>query len=754
MGSAVSETVSEKQNFYETDQHAYDVARWHGYHTATEPMPPLGLQAIQNIGEDLLGDDHEIGFLQFVEQLHVIEDPPQRRATYLYALGYSDEDVQVATGVEMQHVQEAMEGVRKGLGLGAELGATPNEKVTKRRRAVGRRALDRFQTSLQREDSYVLKRRLNRVRVQWHKKIEIDKSDRSKGPSRVFDGVFTDGEIPDISAIRPDQRARLGLIFSQIYKTDHPRKAKEDLGEIVTSFLHIAVERFSYSQIMEQPSGARAKSFIYDNWGVFMLARRAKILQRVFGELQQGFIPKQPSAEELKKNPALEAIMSFTDEYKKGEHFSKLPTPFVSVLQNALSEKQLLELETMSDKARRTITYRLFDFFKEQDRSNVYDNSIKAAGRFSLALAGFKLAEISEILQENPYTTKTAFSTKYRDLFAEHAQKLNKIFIPPTEHIVSEEVETFSRDNETKEDGYQQYLTEIKKIRLLEPQEESEFAQQIEAGLIAAYKLDNNEPVYDHPLTRDEKRLLAQLKHTGELAKARMIESNLRLAAWWASKYISSPLPIADRTSAANVGLIHAVEKFDYTLGYKFSTYASKWIRRDLGQAMHKNSTIVYVPRDVKLENSAIKNRKDELAQQLGREPTIGEIAKDFKTPQKIFDILRDYPQEISLDKRRRSWGDVSYGDGLESVGDFVPDEKSSSEYDKVIARETISQVLKGLNDRERDMITYYYGLGGAKKLTLDELAGRHSINRATVSRRVESILEKLQSQVKDIESD
>ena len=138
----------------------------------------------------------------------------------------------------------------------------------------------------------------------------------------------------------------------------------------------------------------------------------------------------------------------------------------------------------------------------------------------------------------------------------------------------------------------------------------------------------------------------------------------------------------------------------------------------------------------------------------MGREPTIEEIAKDFKPAQKISALLHYYPRETSLDKTINSSGNMSQGDGLGTIGDFIPDEKSSAGYDKVIERETISQVLKSLNDRERDIITYYYGLGGAKKLTLEELAGRHSTNRATIAKRVEGILEKLQFQAKDIEAD
>ncbi|MFC8447756.1 RNA polymerase sigma factor [Kitasatospora sp. NPDC057223] len=279
-------------------------------------------------------------------------------------------------------------------------------------------------------------------------------------------------------------------------------------------------------------------------------------------------------------------------------------------------------------------------------------------------------------------------------------------------------------------DLFRQYLREIGRVRLLTAAEEVELARQVEAGLFAEEYLDR------HPGTAD--RLADDLDHLvvlGRIAKRRLIEANLRLVVSVAKRYIGRGLTMLDLVQEGNVGLIRAVEKFDYTRGYKFSTYATWWIRQAMSRALADQARTIRVPvHVVELINRVIRIQRS-LLQERGVEPTPAEIAAVLELPEaRIHEVLRLAQEPISLHTPVGEEDDVAFGDLIEDADAASPVESASF----LLLRRHLEAVLATLGERERQVVQLRYGLDDGRPRTLEEIGHLFGVTRERI-RQIES---------------
>ena len=259
------------------------------------------------------------------------------------------------------------------------------------------------------------------------------------------------------------------------------------------------------------------------------------------------------------------------------------------------------------------------------------------------------------------------------------------------------------------------YLTEIGQYPLLTAAEEIELAQKIEAGLLAEAQLELDEltPTARAALRRD-------VREAGK-AKQRFIQSNLRLVVSIAKRYQSTGLPLLDLIQEGNLGLIRAVEKFDHRKGFKFSTYATWWIRQAIGRGVADKGRTIRLPSHVVDTLTMLSKASGTLLKELGREPTAAELSElTGMTVDKVEMALGATADVISLS--------AGVGDDATEFGDLLPDEKADVPFDVAAAsleKIAIRNLLHTLSDREREVLELRFGLVGERPLTLDEV-GRH----------------------------
>nr|WP_237541490.1 RNA polymerase sigma factor [Streptomyces sp. SID4936] len=279
-------------------------------------------------------------------------------------------------------------------------------------------------------------------------------------------------------------------------------------------------------------------------------------------------------------------------------------------------------------------------------------------------------------------------------------------------------------------DLFRQYLREIGRIPLLSAADEVELARRVEAGLFAEERLAGT-PDPDTRLAVDLDRLVVM----GRMAKRRLIEANLRLVVSVAKRYVGRGLTMLDLVQEGNLGLIRAVEKFDYARGYKFSTYATWWIRQAMSRALADQARTIRVPvHVVELINRVVRVQR-RMLQERGYEPTAEEVADQLDlTPERVGEILRLAQEPVSLHAPVGEEDDVALGDLIEDGDAASPVESAAF----LLLREHLEAVLSTLGERERKVVQLRYGLDDGRPRTLEEIGRIFGVTRERI-RQIES---------------
>ena len=279
-------------------------------------------------------------------------------------------------------------------------------------------------------------------------------------------------------------------------------------------------------------------------------------------------------------------------------------------------------------------------------------------------------------------------------------------------------------------DPVKDYLKQIGRVALLNAELEVELATRVEAGLFADEALKNTKKI-----EKKLKRELEWIVEDGKRAKNHLLEANLRLVVSLAKRYTGRGMLFLDLIQEGNLGLIRAVEKFDYTKGYKFSTYATWWIRQAITRAMADQARTIRIPVHMVEVINKLARVQRQMLQDLGREPTPEELAKELDmTPEKVVEVQKYGREPISLHTPLGEEGDSEFGDLIEDSEAVKPEESVTF----TILQEQLMQVLGGLTNREADVIKARYGLTDGQPKTLDEIGKVHGVTRERI-RQIES---------------
>ncbi len=279
-------------------------------------------------------------------------------------------------------------------------------------------------------------------------------------------------------------------------------------------------------------------------------------------------------------------------------------------------------------------------------------------------------------------------------------------------------------------DPVKDYLKQIGRVALLNAELEVELATRMEAGLFAEEKL-----THDKKIDKKLKRELKWIVEDGKRAKNHLLEANLRLVVSLAKRYTGRGMLFLDLIQEGNLGLIRAVEKFDYTKGFKFSTYATWWIRQAITRAMADQARTIRIPVHMVEVINKLARVQRQMLQDLGREPTPEELAKELDmTPEKVVEVQKYGREPISLHTPLGEEGDSEFGDLIEDSEAVKPEESVTF----TILQEQLMQVLGGLTQREADVIKARYGLTDGQPKTLDEIGKVHGVTRERI-RQIES---------------
>ncbi|WP_436796462.1 RNA polymerase sigma factor [Corynebacterium glaucum] len=289
-------------------------------------------------------------------------------------------------------------------------------------------------------------------------------------------------------------------------------------------------------------------------------------------------------------------------------------------------------------------------------------------------------------------------------------------------------------------DSVRAYLKQIGKVALLDAEQEVSLAKRIEAGLYAQYRLDEMQRATEDgdkeaKLTPALKRDLRAVARDGRKAKNHLLEANLRLVVSLAKRYTGRGMAFLDLIQEGNLGLIRAVEKFDYSKGYKFSTYATWWIRQAITRAMADQARTIRIPVHMVEVINKLGRIQRELLQDLGREPTPLELAKEMDiTEEKVLEIQQYAREPISLDQTIGDEGDSQ-------LGDFIEDSEAVVAVDAVsftLLQDQLQDVLHTLSEREAGVVRLRFGLTDGMPRTLDEIGQVYGVTRERI-RQIES---------------
>ena len=283
-------------------------------------------------------------------------------------------------------------------------------------------------------------------------------------------------------------------------------------------------------------------------------------------------------------------------------------------------------------------------------------------------------------------------------------------------------------------DSVRAYLKQIGKVALLNAEEEVELAKRIEAGLYAT-QLMLEVAEKGEKLPAAQRRDMSWICRDGDRAKNHLLEANLRLVVSLAKRYTGRGMAFLDLIQEGNLGLIRAVEKFDYTKGYKFSTYATWWIRQAITRAMADQARTIRIPVHMVEVINKLGRIQRELLQDLGREPTPEELAKEMDiTPEKVLEIQQYAREPISLDQTIGDEGDSQ-------LGDFIEDSEAVVAVDAVsftLLQDQLQSVLETLSEREAGVVRLRFGLTDGQPRTLDEIGQVYGVTRERI-RQIES---------------
>nr|WP_269148618.1 RNA polymerase sigma factor [Kytococcus schroeteri] len=279
-------------------------------------------------------------------------------------------------------------------------------------------------------------------------------------------------------------------------------------------------------------------------------------------------------------------------------------------------------------------------------------------------------------------------------------------------------------------DAVKDYLKQIGKVALLNAEQEVDLAKRIEAGLFAEQRLNSDEKI-DAKLKRE----LWWIASDGKNAKNHLLEANLRLVVSLAKRYTGRGMLFLDLIQEGNLGLIRAVEKFDYTKGYKFSTYATWWIRQAITRAMADQARTIRIPVHMVEVINKLARVQRQMLQDLGREPTPEELAKELDmTPEKVVEVQKYGREPISLHTPLGEDGDSEFGDLIEDSEAVVPSDAVSF----TLLQEQLHSVLDTLSEREAGVVSMRFGLADGQPKTLDEIGRVYGVTRERI-RQIES---------------
>ncbi len=287
-------------------------------------------------------------------------------------------------------------------------------------------------------------------------------------------------------------------------------------------------------------------------------------------------------------------------------------------------------------------------------------------------------------------------------------------------------------------DPVRMYLQEIGRVPLLTPQQEVELAMQNEAGLRAAAKVSADSPSV---LSAEDRSILELTVRNGEAAQRRLVEANLRLVVSIAKKYVGRGMPLLDLIQEGNLGLMRAVDKFDYRKGFKFSTYATWWIRQSVTRALADQARTIRVPVHMVETINKLAQVQRALMQDLGREPTIDEIAAEMEVaPGKVTELRQIAQDPVSLETPLGEEEDSTLGDFVEDTEAVVPVEAAAFK----LLQEYVARALEDLNERERQVIIMRFGLDDGKVRTLEEVGNHFEVTRERIRQLETKALAKL----------
>ncbi|HMF04345.1 MAG TPA: RNA polymerase sigma factor RpoD [Acidimicrobiia bacterium] len=279
-------------------------------------------------------------------------------------------------------------------------------------------------------------------------------------------------------------------------------------------------------------------------------------------------------------------------------------------------------------------------------------------------------------------------------------------------------------------DPVRMYLKEIGKVPLLTAEQEVTLAQRIEAGLHATERLE-----LEPNITEEAQASLEAVAVDGQLAKRQLTEANLRLVVSIAKRYVGRGMALLDLVQEGNLGLIRAVEKFDYTKGFKFSTYATWWIRQAITRAIADQARTIRIPVHMVETMNKVLRIQRQMLQELGREPTVEEVAiKVEMTPDRVREIQRIAQEPVSLETPVGEEDDSFLGDFVEDPAAIAPATAAA----RALLTEAIVEALEELNDRERQVVRLRFGLDDGQVRTLEEVGKEFGVTRERI-RQIES---------------
>jgi RNA polymerase primary sigma factor len=279
-------------------------------------------------------------------------------------------------------------------------------------------------------------------------------------------------------------------------------------------------------------------------------------------------------------------------------------------------------------------------------------------------------------------------------------------------------------------DPVRMYLKEIGRVPLLSAAEEVDLAKRVEAGLFASEKLTT---VRELPVSLE--RELEQIERDGQFAKKRLIEANLRLVVSIAKRYVGRGMLFLDLIQEGNLGLIRAVEKFDYTKGYKFSTYATWWIRQAITRAIADQARTIRIPVHMVETINKLLRVQRQMLQYLGREPTPEELGAELELPpERVREIQKLAQEPVSLETPIGEEEDSNLGDFIEDSDAIVPIDAASF----ILLQEQLDAILHTLSDREKKVIQLRFGLTDGHARTLEEVGREFGVTRERI-RQIES---------------